>query len=539
MVPTTETSAEDGETEARERLRRQQALVDRLRSPACYSHPVDRVERIETHISTLLLAGEFAYKIKKPVRFDFLDYSTLEQRRFFCEEEVKLNRRFAPDLYLDCVAIRGTPEHPVVGGHGEVLEYAVRMRRFAAADQADDIAERGALTADHIDALAATIAGYHGHAPRQGWERVYGLPHTVTGEAQANVEQLLDVMEDGSDRVRAQRLREWTRDQGERLQPVLAERLESGFIRECHGDLHLGNLILRDGRWSAFDCVEFDAGLRWIDVMNDLAFTLMDLHARGLPSLAHRLRNRYLTITGDYAGLAVLRFYLVYRALIRAKVLALSAGAAAHEDERNWYQQRHRRYLHAATTLTRPPAPRLVITHGVSGSGKSWAAQWAADRYGYVWIRSDVERKRLHDLSPDARSHSGAGAGIYTWSATRNTYRRLMELAEYALAHGWRVILDAAFLGRDQRDEARELAGRLRCPFHILALTTPSEVARRRVRARGLSDVSEATEAILDRQLADYQPPSADEHPFVQAAESDAASLRAVFEQWQEAAPDA
>lgn len=533
MVPTTETSARDGETRTGERLRRQQALIERLQSPACYPHPVDGVALIETHISTLLLAGDFAYKIKKPVRFDFLDYSTLEQRRFFCEEEVKLNRRFAPDLYLDCIAIRGTAEHPVMGGHGEVLEYAVRMRRFAAADQADDLADRAALTSAHMDALAATIAGYHDDAPRQGWERVYGLPHTVTREAIANAEQLLEVIADEADRTGVQHLLEWTRDQGERLQPVLAERLESGFIRECHGDLHLGNLILRDGRWSAFDCVEFDAGLRWIDVMNDLAFTLMDLHARGLPPLAHRLRNRYLTVTGDYAGLAVLRFYLVYRALIRAKVLALSAGAGTDDDQRAAYRQRHRRYLHAANALAHPPSPRLVITHGVSGSGKSWAAQWAADRYGYVWIRSDVERKRLHDLAPGARSHSAAGTGIYSWSATRNTYRRLMELAECALASGWRVILDAAFLGRDQRDEARELARRLRCPFHILALTTPSEVARRRVRARGLSDVSEATEAILDRQLADYQPPSADEQPFVEPAESDAAALRAIFEPWQ------
>lgn len=513
--------------------RRQRQLLQRLESPACYPHPVDTVQRIETHISTLLLAGEYAYKIKKPVRFDFLDYSTLEQRRFFCEEEVRLNRRFAPDLYLGCIAIRGTQGAPMLEGHGEVLEYAVKMRRFAAEQQADHLAAAGQLSATAIDALAATLARYHAAAPRQGWGRIYGLPHNVQREAQANLEQLQALAGDCSEPERVASLARWSGEEAARLQPILAERLEAGFIRECHGDLHLANLILRDGTWSAFDCVEFDAHLRWIDVMNDAAFTLADLHAHALRPLAYRLLNRYLGITGDYAGLAVLRFYMVYRALVRAKILAISAAGTGEPAPRAAVWQKHLAYLHTAWTLAEDRTPGLIITHGVSGSGKSWAAQWATQHYGYITIRSDVERKRLHNLGPQARSHSGPDAGIYTWSASQNTYRRLFELAEYALGGGWRVILDASFLDREQRDQAHALARRLHCPFHILHLATPGQVARQRVRKRGQDDASEAGEDILERQLAAYEPLSEDELGFAVTTVSEEPALQEAFARWE------
>lgn len=507
----------------------QQRLIDALSEPSRYPHPVERVERVETHISTLLLAGDYAYKIKKPVELDFVDYSALEQRRFFCEEEVRLNRRFAPDIYLGCVAIRGNADDPAWEGHGAVLEYAVKMRRFPHDAQADVLARQGALTPAAMDTLAETIARYHANAPRQGWERAYGLPKAIEREAIDNATQLQDVLSDAASQATGASLTAWTRAQARDLHDLFAERVESGFIRECHGDLHLANLILRHKRWSAFDCVEFDARLRWIDVMNDIAFTLMDLHAFKAPTLANRLLNHYLEITGDYAGLAVLRFYLVYRALIRAKVMALSARDAHTPEEQKQLNARHHTYLDTAAKLAQPAGPRLVITHGVSGSGKSWAARWAADHLGYIRLRSDVERKRLHNLSSDARTRSTPGGGIYTWADSRNTYQRLFELAEYALANGWRVILDAAFLDRGQRDEAHALARRLHCPFTILTLTTPAELARQRVRARGETDVSEATEAILDAQLEGYEPLSVDEHPFAKRTAADASELEASF----------
>jgi len=511
----------------------QQRLISALLQPSRYPHPVETIERVETHISTLLLAGDYAYKIKKAVELDFVDYSTLEQRRFYCEEEVRLNRRFAPDLYLGCVAIRGSADDPTWDSHGRVIEYAVKMRRFPQTAQADWLAQRGSLGASDMDALASKIAQFHESAPRQGWERVYGLPKTVEQEAVDNVTQLQPMLGDDATRRQADELAAWTRREARERHPEFSQRVETGCVRECHGDLHLANLILRARRWSAFDCVEFDAHLRWIDVMNDIAFTLMDLHAYRLAPLAHRLLNRYLEITGDYAGLAVLRFYFVYRALVRAKVLALSARSAASPEARDHYMSRHRRYLDTATALARGAGPRLVITHGVSGSGKSWAASWAAEHYGYIRIRSDVERKRLHDLAPEARTGSPTGSGIYSWADTRNTYRRMMELAEYALAGGWRVILDAAFLNRDHRDEARALARRLGCPFAILSLTTPAGLARARLRARGGTDVSEATEEVLDAQLADYQPLSTDERDVARCTTSDKDALEPLFSGWE------
>lgn len=387
-----------------ERLSAQQRLIDALCDPACYPHPVDHVQRIDTHISTLLLAGDYAYKIKKAVVFAFVDYGTLAQRRRCCEAEIRLNRRFAPRIYLGYVAIRGSVEHLSLTGHGPILEYAVKMRRFAAQAQGDVRARQGLLTEDAMDKLAARIAEYHCAAPRQIPNTLYGHADTIIRTIIANLGEL-DTLLSGFAPPDYATLSTELRHRLLALEPALDKRRKDGFVRECHGDLHLANIIYENERWVAFDCVEFDAGLRWLDVMEDIAFTVMDLHAHALPELANRLLNRYLEITGDYAGLAVLRLYLVHRALVRAKVLALGGG---HSDAQQKSQDCQQRYLAAAATLS-VDTPRLIITHGVSGSGKSWAARWIAQHYGYIHIRSDVERKRLHNLSAATHSHAEPG----------------------------------------------------------------------------------------------------------------------------------
>jgi hypothetical protein len=491
----------------------QTPLIRALLDPRRYDHPVEGVELVETHISWVLLAGEYAYKIKKPVDLGFLDFSTLAKRRHFCEEELRLNRRLAPQIYLAVVAISGTAEDPRLGGVGEAIEYAVKMRRFPQDAQLDRVLARGALTAAHIDALADALARFHGAIAIARPGTPFGEPDAVYAPMRENFEQIRPRVNTGLHAPLA-RLAQWTQSAREGLAPVLAARKRDGFIRECHGDAHLANMALLDSEVLLFDCLEFNANLRWIDVMSELAFAVMDLDDRGRADFGWRLLNRYLEQTGDYAGLKVLRFYQVYRALVRAKVAAIRLSQPGlGETERARALGDYQGYVTLAERYTQPRVTPLLITHGVSGSGKSTVAQLLLESYGAGRVRSDVERKRLAGLQPMARSESGIEVGLYAADVSRETYARLGQLARVVVDAGLPVIVDATFLKRAQRDAMRTLAASLDVPFVILDTTAPDKVLRARVQIRRElgHDVSEATAAVLERQLATREPLDMDE----------------------------
>src|SRR6056297_789743 len=293
-------------------------LIDALRNPDAYPHPVDEIGLIETHISWVLLAGEFVYKLKKPLDLGFLDFSTLEQRRFYCEEEIRLNRRTAPGLYLDVVPIIGSATAPRIGGDGSPIEYAVRMRRFDSRMGFDRLQRRGELEPGHIVDLAGRLAALHATAEVVDPDSRYARFEQVADPMRDNFDAL--AAESDPDRGRrVRKLRDWT---GARLgehRDRIETRLRGGFVRECHGDAHLGNVTLVAGRATLFDCIEFSPDLRWIDVASDLAFTLMDLRDRGASELAWLLLDEYLARTGDFGSLSLLPLYVVYRAMVRAK----------------------------------------------------------------------------------------------------------------------------------------------------------------------------------------------------------------------------
>jgi len=467
-----------------------ESVIAALRDPASYPHPADGVEVIETHISWVLLAGAYAYKIKKPVRLPFLDFGTLEARRRYCEEEVRLNRRTAPGLYLDVVPVSQTARGPAIAAPGEPIEYAVRMRRFAHDALADDMARRGALGPAQIASIAAVLADFHAGAPRADPASEYGAAAQVAVPAIGNFAQIAALAPDAAAAARLERLRSWTAGECRRLEGVFAARKAAGQVRECHGDLHLGNIAFIDGRAVPFDCIEFDPALRWIDVMSEVAFLVMDLLAHRLSGAAWRLLNSWLEATGDYAGVAVLRFYLVYRAMVRAKIARIRGSDEAFLP-----------YLGLAESLTRPAPPMLVLMHGLSGSGKTTVAQAALESLGAVRVRSDVERKRLHGLAPEARTAAGPDAGIYSAIASRQTYAHLAALAAGVLDAGYPAIVDAAFLRRAQRDAFRRLAEERGAACVIAACTAPEAVLRERVAGRA-GDASEAGTAVLERQLA-------------------------------------
>ena len=478
----------------------QSALISALRArlPA-------PVEVVETHISWVLLSGNVAWKIKKAVDFGFLDFSTLEQRRFYCEEELRLNRRLAPDLYLEVAPISGTPAAPVLSGTGKVIEYAVKMRRFPASSQFDVMLAHGTLEATHLDAVARKIAAFHQQAAAAAPDSPFGTPEAVHLPVRQNFAQIRPLLDAPADLARLDTLGAWSEAAFQRLAPRFAQRREQGFIRECHGDLHLGNLAWFEGEAMPFDCLEFNENLRWVDVISEIAFLVMDLHDRRQPELAWHALNAYLETGGDYAGLALLRYYLVYRALVRAKVAALGGARPALQGEA---LMRCRDYLALAEAFIHPLAPFLVITHGLSGSGKTTLSGRMATRRGAIRLRSDIERKRLFGLDGMARSGSALDGGIYTPQAHQQTYRQLEELARAVIEAGWPVIVDAAFLRRAERAVFQTLAQRCAVDFAILDLQAPPAILRERIMARESAgnDASEATLAVLEKQLTWDEP---------------------------------
>ena len=479
------------------------ALVEALRDPACYQHPVDRVDVLETHISYVLLAGEYAYKLKKAVRLPFLDFSTPQLRRRYCREELRLNRRTAPQVYLDVVPIGGALRAPRVGLGGPALEHAVRMRRFAQEALFRRLAARGALGDEHVDALADALAGFHGAIAGGAVPEAMGTAGAIRAPAMENFDEILALRPRGPARDALEALRVWTEAEGAALAGVFDARRRDGFVRECHGDLHLGNVVSIGGAAVLFDGIEFAPRFRWTDVMADAAFPFMDL-MRGAERLAWRFLDGYLQRTGDYEGLAALRFYAVYRAVVRAKIAAVRASQLAPDDARRLDALSELdEYVELARRLASRHPPVLVLMHGVSGSGKSTAAQALLEALGAVRLRSDVERKRLHGLDPAAKTDSAVGGGIYTAEAGERTYRRLAELAQGALSAGYPVVVDAAFLERPRRDGLRDVAQACNAAFQIVSCFAPPGVLRERVgrRSRALADASEAGTEVLERQL--------------------------------------
>lgn len=470
---------------------------------------------IETHISSVLLTGEHAYKLKKPVNFGFLDFTDRAQRRYFCEEEIRLNQGLSDGLYLHVADIFGTHDAPSFDAQGEIIESAIVMRRFADGARLDEILAHEGLPLEAMDELAARIAAFHAQAPRVGLAveqaSKLGEPATVYFPMAQNFEQIKPLLEanDSERHAQLERLRQWTEAAYARLQPLLAARKRDGFVRELHGDMHLGNMARVDDKIIIFDAIEFNDSFRWIDVMSELAFLLMDLQDRKLPAHANRLLNRYLELGGDYAGLELLRLYQTYRAMVRAKVALLGIAFGGNEEQIATARAHYARYVDLAEQFTQNTQPQLVITHGFSGSGKSHAAMILAESLGLIRIRADIERQRLF---PE-RGEEGLSAGRYSPHATTQTYQRLLDLAQGLLQSGWGVIIDATYLKHAQRQSAFDLALNFNAPFYILNIQCNETLLQQRLRTRAEQgkDVSEATLGVLQLQQKNAEAFNAEE----------------------------
>ena len=493
----------------------QTRLIAALQDPARFPHSVERLQVIETHISYVVLTGPYAYKFKKPVNLGFLDFTSLEKRRFYCHEELRLNRRLAPALYEAVVTVTGTPDNPVLDGPGDPIDYAVRMRQFPDGARLDQVSDRGELTAAHIDQLADIVAAFHRTAPAAGSQQLCGTPAGIGDRVLQNFDQIAAHCTDEDIYRQLRTLRAWSDLCLAEMHDDLDMRRRQGWIRECHGDMHLANMALIDGRVVIFDALEFAEDLRWIDPLCEVAFVYMDLEHRGHHAFARRFLNNYLEAANDYQSLGLFRHYLVYRAMVRAKVAAIDADQHHKDKARAGASiDAVRSYLELAIRYSIPPGRMpIIVLHGFSGSGKSWLGKRLVEALGAIRIRSDVERKRLLGLAPEACTDSGVAAGAYAPEITQETYRRLPALAYPIVDAGFPVILDATYLLRSQRQQIQRLATVAGMPFVILDIQAPEAVLRERIRNRkdNERDASEATLAVLDHQLAVAEPLGGDE----------------------------
>jgi len=519
-------------------LLRQQQLVNALCAQGSALNNKARLHpRIEeTHISWVLLTGRDAWKIKKSVNLGFLDFSTLELRRFYCDEELRLNRRLAPGLYLDVVPIGGSPDEPVFGKQ-PAIEYALHMLRFPESGMMNCMLARNAVTPAHIDTLAAVIAHFHAALTPAAADSPLCATTQIEKAAAQNFEPVLQLLTGPDDLAMLKDVRQASAREFASCEPLFRQRAAAGCVRECHGDLHLGNIVVLDDVPTPFDCIEFNAALRWIDVISEIGFTVMDLLRRGRPQLAWRLLNAYLEITGDYSGVGVLRFYLAYRAMVRAKITAIRAnqrGARLKKELKSC-----RGYLRLAHSCLTRRRPVLIITHGLPGCGKSTFAQIALERLGAIRIRSDVERKRLFGLAALADSKAQTGADIYSDDATRHTYARLQELARVVIDAGFPVIVDAAFVLLAEREGFRALAQEMNVPFVIASLQTGATLLAERLasRSRSGNDASEADISVLQKLQLVHEPLRDEElsAAVIFINNGDVAALRSEVESWKPA----
>lgn len=492
------------------------AALAGLMAPGAYPHPVDAIAVLETPISWVLLAGEFAYKIKRPVRYPFIDLRSPEHRRFLCEEELRLNRRFAPELYLEVSEIVSVGGEPAIRlrasdsgrAHGNVLEHAVRMRRFSREDELDHLLATHRVEPGELETFGRSLAQVHSTLPAAPADSPWGVPANVRAQLVRNLLECAEAAGDFGSAEEVLALRPALQERIDSANPYMAFRRKTGRVRECHGDLHSRNIVRLDARLVAFDCLEYEPAFRWIDVADEIAFLMSDLGARSFGLHAHAFLTGYLECGGDYHACRLIRLYEAHRALVRAKVAALAAVGLAHSAPRESLRQEHLRLLaHAAAALT-PRDPALVLMCGLSGSGKTSLARPLAQRLSALHLRSDIERKRRAGLAPSAQSGSGLAQGLYSREMSARVYDDLARAAADGLAGGYTVIVDATFLSRDQRARFAELGAASGATTHFVCCQAPLRELRARIlaRSRSGSDASEADLSVLEWQRERMEP---------------------------------
>ena len=488
-----------------------------LLNPRAYPHPLVRVSLLQTPLSWVLLAGAFAYKIKRPVHYAFLDQRTLQRRRELCEEELRLNRRFAPQLYQDVCSIVAASGGLVVrsaAGAGEtVIEYAVRMLRFGAAERLDRLLAEGRIEPAALAAFGRALAALHATLPVVTEDVPWGRPEHVSTMLLRNLDECAAASSVFAAGTAVMALRARLEQRLFVARPWMALRRTSGRVRECHGDLHSRNIARWADQLIAFDCLEYEPTFRWIDVADEIAFLVSDLAARHYGVHAHAFRSAYLEHSGDYHACRVLKLYEAHRALVRAKVAALAAASTSAATARAAWRKEHALLLAHAQRALSEPHPRLVLMSGLSGTGKTWLARQLAVRLDALHVRSDVERKRRAGMMLLERSGAGLAQGMYASDASADVHEDMARAARDALIGGVTVIIDATLLRRAERRRFADLGAQLGIRPSVVCCQAPVPVLRARLLARAAAgaDPSEADASVLEWQRLRAEPVGEDE----------------------------
>jgi len=484
-------------------------LIKSLLKSTAYPEPTATVRLIETHVSFIFVTDTFAYKVKKPVDFGFLNFTTLDRRRFYCEEEVRLNRRLCPDIYLDVVELHATPEGGCFGGSGPVIDYAVKMKRLPEDRMLTHLLENGALGPAQMAQIARVIADFHGRAARGARIDAMGSAAAIRGNWEENFRQA-ELFETATlSRADLAMMHDWVERFLVEHEDFLRARVAGGFIRECDGDLHLGNICLTDPV-CIFDCIEFNERFRFIDTAADIAFLLMDLEYAGRADLCAPFLEAYQEATGDLGLTELLDFYKAYRAFVRGKVKGFRLSETGLPPEEllatKTAASRYFRLARGYCLRERLP-PTLIITCGVMGSGKSVLSRELAFELGLWMERSDLVRKTLAGVTPTERTTEEFDQGIYGAASTRATYQALLEGVRVALLAGKSSIVDATFRLRSDRAAFRGLAKQLEVPFFVVETRCDEGLIRERLEKRRLDpgEVSDGRWELFARQLSEFE----------------------------------
>jgi uncharacterized protein len=488
------------------------ALIQQMLVPEFYPHPVTMpIESIQTHASIVILTGEFAYKLKKPVDFGFLDYSTVAKRQHFCKEELRLNQRGAQELYLEVVAIAKQGNKYHLGSDGEIVDYAVKMVQFPQENLLSNMFASGMIATADIEEIGNVVAEFHRRAQTNEYISSFGAVNRIKESIDDNYRQTEKYIDRAQTQLQFNETKAYTdRFLLEHAQLFL-DRINGGFIRECHGDLHLRNICRWQSKILLFDCIEFNEPFRFVDTMYDVAFAVMDLEARGRKDLANRFLNTYAEQTGDWAGLQVLPMYLSRQAYVRAKVSSFLLDDQGISDrDRATAAQTAGAYYHQAWAFTRTQPGRIIMLSGLSGSGKSTLGKLLAQAVGGVQLRSDAVRKHLGGIPLLSKGDDS----LYTPEMTARTYQLVLELGGKLAAAGFTVILDAKYDRQSLRAAVVDLAQSQDLPIQIIHCTGPIEVLRDRL-ANRTGDIADATVDLLASQQAAWEDFSSEEQAAV------------------------
>ena len=483
-------------------------IIHGLSQPEAYTERPSAVEVVQTHLSALFFVGSHVYKVKKPVNFGFVDYSTLEKRRFYCEQEVVLNRRLCPDLYLGVVGITAGPGGLVVEGAGTPVEYAVKMVRMPHDRMLDILLDRSQVTPEMTDRVARRLSEFHAQAETGPAISAYGEPKAVAANTEENFTQCEPYIGRSITRRQWERIRSYSYKFLSDHQDLLWERVAGGRIRDCHGDVHSQHVCFANGLY-IYDCIEFNERFRYCDVAAEIAFLAMDLDYHDSPDLASRLIATYGDLSGD-AGLGqVMRYYQCYRAYVRGKVESFRLDdPQVPQEQREEAQRRAQRYFRLAYAYTATPGqPALYLVVGLPGTGKSTLAQALAGPLDAEVFNSDVVRKELAGIAATEHRYSEFGEGIYRPELTHRTYEGLAERARGQLGLARSVALDATFRGKEDRARALAVAEELGVDAWVIECVLDEETTRERMRRRESEvSVSDALARDLPRFQASFEP---------------------------------